>query len=137
MRSDPCATSLASMNSQAEAPGGEVLLYEAPDGEVRVDVRLDHETVWLSQAQMAELFGRERSVVAKHIRNAFKEGELEPTATCAAFAPVHSESERTVTRDGDHYDLDVIISVGYRVKSTQGARFRQWPPRLLREHLVR
>jgi len=84
------------MNSQAEAPGGEVLLYEAPDGEVRVDVRLDHETVWLSQAQMAELFGRERSVVAKHIRNAFKEGELEPTATCAKFAQVQSEGERTV-----------------------------------------
>ena len=79
------------------APGGEVVVYEAPGGEVRVDVRLDQDTVWLSQEQMAELFGRERSVVTKHIRNVFREGELAPEATSAKFAQVRSEGDRTVT----------------------------------------
>jgi len=96
----------------AVAPGGEVLVYESPDGEVRVDMRLDHETVWLNQEQMGQLFGRERSVITKHVRNVFREGELEPEATCAKFAQVQTEGERTVTRDIDHYNLDVIISVG-------------------------
>ena len=124
------------MSSPADVPGGEVILYEAPDGAVRVDVRLVHETVWLTQAQMVELFGRERSVITKHVRNVFREGELEQKATCAKFAQVQTEGERTVTREVDHYNLDVIISVGYRVKSSQGTRFRQWATRVLREHLV-
>jgi len=115
---------------------GEVLVYEAPNGEVRVHVRLERETVWLTQEQMSGLFGRERSVITKHIRNVFKEGELQPEATCAKFAQVQSEGGRTVTREVDHYNLDVIISVGYRVKSPQGTRFRQWATRVLREHLV-
>lgn len=118
-------------------PGGEIVLYEAPDGEVRVDVRLDHETVWLTQQQMAELFGRERSVVTKHIRSAFREGELDPVATCAKFAQVRSEGSRTVSREVEHYNLDLIISVGYRVKSLRGTQFRIWATRTLREHLVR
>lgn len=110
----------------------ELIIYEAPDGKVRVDVRLDHETVWLTQDQMSQLFGRERSVITKHIKNVFKEGELESASTCAKFAQVQTEGERTVTREIDHYNLDVIISVGYRVKSTQGTRFRQWATRVLR-----
>ena len=81
----------------ADAPGGEVLVYETPEGDVRVDVRLDRETVWLRQDQMSELFGRERSVVTKHIRSAFREGELDPVATCAKFAQVRSEGSRTVS----------------------------------------
>ena len=121
----------------AGAPGGEIIVYEAPGGEVRVDVRLERETVWLSQEQMAELFGRERSVVTKHIRNVFKEGELDPGATSAKFAQVRSEGGRAVTREVDHYNLDVIISVGYRVKSQRGTQFRIWATRTLREHLVR
>lgn len=120
----------------AEAPGGGIVVYEDPNGEVRVDVRLDRETVWLSQEQMSELFGRERSVVTKHIRNIFKEGELEPGPTSAKFAQVRSEGVRTVTREVDHYNLDVIISVGYRVNSKRGTQFRQWATRTLREHLV-
>ena len=124
------------MSNPVEAPGGEILLYEAPDGEVRVDVRLDRETVWLTQDQMIQLFARERSVITKHVRNVFKEGELEAGATSAKFAQVQTEGERTVTREVDHYNLDVIISVGYRVKSSQGTRFRQWATRVLREHLV-
>ena len=121
----------------AGAPGGEIIVYEAPGGEVRVDVRLERDTVWLSQEQMAEVFGRERSVVTKHIRNVFKEGELDPGATSAKFAQVRSEGGRAVTREVDHYNLDVIISVGYRVKSQRGTQFRIWATRTLREHLVR
>lgn len=125
------------MTSLADITSGEILVYEAPDGSAQVDVRLDQETVWLNQEQMAELFGRERSVVTKHIRNVFKEVELDPKATSAKFAQVRSEGGRTVTRDVDHYNLDVIISVGYRVKSQSGTQFRIWATRTLREHLVR
>lgn len=117
--------------------GGEVILYEAPDGQVRVDVRLERDTVWLTQDQMSQLFGRERSVITKHIRNVFRERELEPEATCAKFAQVQTEGERSVIREIDHYSLDLIISVGYRVKSKRGVQFRQWATRVLREHLVR
>ncbi len=120
-----------------ESPGGEVLVYEAPDGAVRVDVRLDRDTVWLTQDQMSGLFGRERSVITKHVRNVFRDGELDPGATCAKFAQVQVEGGRTVNREVEHYNLDVIISVGYRVKSAQGTRFRQWATATLREHLVR
>jgi hypothetical protein len=125
------------MNTPDAVPGGEVLVYEAADGSARVDVRLDRETVWLTQDQMARLFGRERSVVTKHIRNAFREGELEAQATRAKFAQVQTEGGRTVTREVDHYNLDVVISVGYRVKSVEGTRFRQWATGVLREHLTR
>ena len=95
------------MSIPAEAPGGEVLVYEASDGQIRVDVRLDHETVWLNQEQMGQLFGRERSVITKHVRNVFREGKLEAGAVCAEFAQVQTEGERTVTRDIDHYNLYV------------------------------
>ncbi len=118
-------------------PGGEIVIYETPDGEVRVDVRLEQETVWLTQQQMGALFGRERSVIAKHIGNAYREGELDPGATCAKFAQVQTEGGRTVSREVDQYSLDVIISVGYRVKSARGTRFRIWATRTLREHLLR
>jgi prophage maintenance system killer protein len=114
----------------------EVLIYATESGQTHVSVRLDAETVWLTQEQMAALFGRERSVVTKHLRNVFKEGELDATATCAKFAHVQNEGGRSVTRDIEYYNLDVIISVGYRVKSTQGVQFRQWATRTLREHLV-
>ena len=121
----------------AAVPGGEVIVYEASDGDIRVDVRFDRDSVWLTRQQMADLFGRDRSVVARHIRNAFSEGELDPEATSAKFAQVRSEGERTVSRDVLHFNLDVIISVGYRVKSLRGTRFRQWATQTLREHLVR
>jgi len=117
--------------------GGEVVLYDAPDGEIRLDVKLERETVWLTQAQMSELFGRERSVITKHLRNVYIEGELDSTATCAKFAQVQTEGPRTVTREVDHYNLDVIISVGYRVKSKRGTQFRIWATRTLKDHLLR
>ncbi len=118
-------------------PDDEVVVYETPNGEVRVDVRFDRETVWLTQQQMAELFERDRSVITRHIRNAFREQELDPESTCAKFAQVQSEGGRTVTRQVDHFNLDVIISVGYRVKSLRGTWFRQWATRTLHDHLVR
>ena len=119
------------------SPGGEVVVYETPDGEVRVDVRFGRETVWLTQQQMAELFERDRSVINRHIRNVFRDGELVPEATSAKFAQVQAEGERTVSREVDHYNLDAIISVGYRVKSLRGTQFRIWATRALRDHLVR
>ena len=118
------------MSTLTEAPGGEVLLYEAPDGEVRVDVRLDHETVWLTQVQISQLLGRERSVITKHLRNVFSEGELDQESNVQNLHIAGSD------KPVKFYNLDVIISVGYRVKSTQGTRFRQWATRVLREHLV-
>ena len=124
-------------NTHENTPRGEVALYEAPGSEVRVDVRLCRDTVWLTQQQMAELFGRDRSVVTRHIHNAYNEQELDPESTSAKFAQVRSEGRRTVSREVDHYNLDMIISVGYRVKSHQGTQFRIWATRTLREHLVR
>lgn len=118
------------MSTAAEAPGGEVLLYEAPDGQVRVDVRLDHETVWLTQAQMVDLFGRDQSVVSRHLRNVFAEGELPAESNMQKMHIASADKPTTL------YSLDVIISVGYRVKSKRGVQFRQWATRVLHEHLV-
>ena len=113
--------------------GGEVTLYVAPDGRIRLDVRLERDTVWLTQAQMAELFGRERSVITKHISNVFKEGELDRDSVCANFAHTAEDGK---TYSVQHFNLDVVISVGYRVKSLRGTQFRIWATRVLREHLV-
>src|SRR3569623_599724 len=114
-------------------PGGEVALFEAPDGQIRLDVRLEQGTVWLTQAQMSELFGRERSVITKHINNVFKEGELDRDSVCANFAHTAEDGK---TYSVQHFNLDVVISVGYRVKSLHGTQFRIWATRVLREHLV-
>jgi hypothetical protein len=100
----------------------EVLIYETDDHRIAVDVRLDGETVWLTQEQMSRLFGRERSVITKHVRNVFREGELVSESVCAKFAHTAEDGK---TYQVDHFNLDVIISIGYRVKSAQGTRFRQ------------
>ena len=119
------------------APGGEVIVYEAPDGEVRVDVRLDRETVWLTQRQMSELFETTPENVLMHLKNVYADGELEEPATTKDFLAVRVEGRRQVRRQLKHYNLDAIISVGYRVNSRRGVRFRQWATQTLREHLVR
>lgn len=121
----------------AETPGGEILVYEAPDGGVRVDVRLDQDTVWLTQRQMAELFDSSTDNVSVHLKNMFSDNELEEEATTEDFSVVQSEGSRRVRRRVKHYNLDAIISVGYRVNSHRGVRFRQWATTTLREHLVR
>ncbi len=108
----------------------EVLIYETESGQARVDVRLDAETVWLTQEQMAALFGRERSVVTKHLRNVFKEGELDEKSNVQNLHIAGSD------KPVKFYNLDIIISIGYRVKSLRGTQFRLWATRTLREHLV-
>lgn len=112
----------------------DVILYNAEDGKVQVEVHLEKDTVWLTQDQMADLFGRERSVITKHLRNVFKEGELEEASVRANFAHTADDGK---TYQVKCYNLDVIISVGYRVKSKRGTQFRQWATQVLREHLVR
>ncbi len=112
-------------------------IYESDDGQIRLDVQLDGETVWLSLNQMSTLFGRDKSTISRHIKNVYDEGELDEAATVAYFATVQNEGGREVEREIVCYNLDVIISVGYRVKSQQGVRFRQWATRILKEYAVK
>jgi hypothetical protein len=115
----------------------EFLLYQAADGRTRVEVRFDGETAWLSLSQMVELFQRDKSVISRHVKNVFDEGELSAETTVAKSATVQREGERDVTREVEYYNLDVIISVGYRVKSHRGTQFRIWATQRLREYIVK
>lgn len=117
-------------------PGGEIVVYEAPDAEVALKVRLEGETVWLARDQMAAVFASTTENVRQHLRNVFADGELEESATTKDFLVVRPEGSRRVRRRIRHYNLDAIISVGYRVNSKRAVRFRQWATRTLREHLV-
>lgn len=114
-----------------------VILYQSPDGTASLEVRLDHETVWLTQKQMAELFGKSSDTIGLHIRNIYKEGELAEDGTAEDSSVVQIEGQRHIRRPIRFYNLDVIISVGYRVKSQQGTRFRQWATRVMRDHIVK
>ena len=119
---------------------GEILLYQTPDGESRIEVKLKDETVWLSLDQMSELFQRNKSTISRHIRNVFDEGELDKEEVVAKFATTtrHGAMEGNVQRHlVDHYNLDMIISVGYRVHSFRGVQFRMWATRVLREYIVK
>jgi hypothetical protein len=115
-------------------PGGEFLLYQTEDGRTKLEVRFKDETVWLTQAQLSDLFQRERSVITKHIRNIFEEGELVEQAVCANYARTAADGK---TYQTVYYNLDVIISVGYRVKSQRGTQFRIWATQRLREYIVK
>jgi hypothetical protein len=115
----------------------QLILYQTEDGQTQIQVIMQDETVWLTQKEMADLFQRDKSVMSRHIQNVFKEGELEPKATVAKIATVQQEGDRTVTREVEYYNLDVIISVGYRVKSHRGTQFRIWATGTLREYLVK
>ncbi|WP_024999215.1 virulence RhuM family protein [Prevotella falsenii] len=114
-----------------------MLIYRSEDGKIKIDVRFENETVWLSLDQMATLFGRDKSTISRHVKNVFEEGELSPEATVANFATVQAEGNREVARNIDYYNLDVIISVGYRVKSQQGTQFRIWATQRLREYIIK
>ena len=116
---------------------GQILLYQTPDGESRIEVKLQDETVWLNLDQMAELFQRNKSTISRHIKNVFEEGELQSEATVAFFATVQTEGKRKVERDIAYYDLDMIISVGYRVHSYRGVQFRMWATGVLKEYIVK
>jgi len=118
-------------------PGGEIVIYEAPDGTITTEVHLFGETLWLNLNQIAGLFGRDKGVISRHIKNIFESGELLETATVANFATVQKEGKRSIARDIQYYNLDMIISVGYRVNSKRGTQFRIWANRILKEHLLR
>jgi len=120
---------------QEPVPG--LVLYQSPDGTTRFQVRLDQETLWLTQRQLADLFQKDVRTVNEHIQNVFSEAELPPEATIRKFRIVQIEGGRPVERIVDHYSLDVVIAVGYRVRSTRGTQFRQWATATLREYLVK
>ena len=118
----------------------EILIYQNPDGEVSLDVRLEDETVWLTQAHMAELFGKGRSTITEHISHILKEGELDGNVVCRYFRHTTSHgaiADKTQSKEVKYYNLDVIISVGYRVKSQQGTQFRIWATQRLKEYIVK
>ncbi|MBI4127302.1 virulence RhuM family protein [Candidatus Peregrinibacteria bacterium] len=115
----------------------EFLLYTTPNGKVRVEIFLKDENIWLTQAKIAELFGVERSVITKHLQNIFDSGELNKISTCAKIAQVQNEGIRTINRDIEFYNLDAIISVGYRVNSTQATHFRIWATERLKEYIIK
>jgi hypothetical protein len=119
---------------------GEILIYQNLDGNIKIDVRLEEETVWLTQAQIALLFGKGRSTITEHIANVFKEGELDEKVVCRDFrlTNLHGAIEgKTQENSVKHYNIDVIISVGYRVKSLQGTQFRIWATQRLKEYIVK
>ena len=126
-------------NGFEQAKKGEIVLYQS-DNALKLEVRLENDTVWLTQTQMGELFGRDRTVINRHIRNIFAEGELQENEVCANFAHTTQHGAirgKTQTIYIQFYNLDVIISVGYRVKSKQGTIFRQWANSVLKEYLLR
>ena len=124
-------------NDNDTQPGGEILLYQTEDGQTRLETRMTGETVWLTQKQMAELFQKDVRTISEHIRNVYEESELAPEPTLRNFRIVQSEGKRHVERDVAHYNLDVTISVGYRVKSHRGVQFRIWATQRLREYIIK
>ncbi|MDN6654083.1 MAG: virulence RhuM family protein, partial [Bifidobacterium crudilactis] len=116
---------------------GEIILYHQDDGSTEIKVRLEDETVWLSQQQIAELFGVARTTIVEHIGHVYDDGELDQSATCRKFRQVRTEGTRKVARDIPLYNLDLILSVGYRVKSATATRFRIWATDRLRDYLVK
>lgn len=115
----------------------EILLYTTPNGKVKVEIYLQNETIWLTQQKIADLFGVDRTVVTKHLSNIYSENELNKKATCAKIAQVQTEGGRTVNRQIEFYNLDAIISVGYRVNSTQATAFRIWATERLKEYIIK
>ena len=116
--------------------GNSIVLFESSDREVVLTVEVDGNTVWLNKEQMGLLFGRDRTVISRHISNLYREGELEREGTCAKFAQVQMEGRREVARQEERYNLDVVISVGYRVKSQRGVEFRRWATDVLRRYII-
>ena len=116
---------------------GQFLLYQTPDGESKIEVKLQDDTVWLSLDQMAELFQRNKSTISRHIKNVLEEGELLADSTIANFATVQNEGKRHVERQITYYNLDMIISVGYRVHSYRGVQFRIWATKVLKDYIVK
>ena len=119
---------------------GEILIYQNTEGKIKIDVRLEEETVWLTQEQMAALFGKSRTTITEHIQNVFKEGELNEEVVCRNFRLTTQHGAipgKTQEISVNHYNLDVIISVGYRVKSHQGTQFRIWATQRLKDYIIK
>jgi hypothetical protein len=114
----------------------DIILYNNEENQVQLQVKFDNETVWLNQYQLADLFGTDRTSILKHIKNIYTSGELDEDATCAKFAQVKKEGNREVKREVLHYNLDAIISVGYRVNSIRGTQFRKWATQRLKDYLI-
>ena len=114
-----------------------IVIYQTPDGKTQIDVRLENETVWLTQSQMAQLFKSSRTNVLEHIQHIYEDEELEEEATCRNFRQVRQEGKRMVNRTMTMYNLDMIISVGYRVNSKRGVKFRQWANKIIKEYLIK
>jgi hypothetical protein len=121
----------------APPPGSEIVFYQTEDGRSRIQVRLAAETVWITQALMAALYQTTKQNISQHIQNIFEEGEADPAATVKQYLTVQTEGSREVRRATDHYNLDVILAVGYRVRSPRGTQFRRWATERLREYLVK
>lgn len=115
----------------------DIEIYKSPDGDIRLNVQLEDETVWLTQAQIAQLFGVNSQAITKHLGNIYEEGELAADATCSKMEQVRQEGSRQVKRTVNVYNLDAIISVGYRVNSRKATHFRQWATRILKEYAVK
>lgn len=114
-----------------------IVIYQTADGETAIDVRLENDTIWLSQSQLSELFKTDRTSILRHIKNIYKSEELEESSTCAFFTQVREEGSRIVTRKIPYYNLDMIISVGYRVNSKRGTQFRIWANKILKDYLIK
>ena len=114
-----------------------IVIYQTPDGQTQIDVRLEDETVWLTQTQMAQLFKSSRTNVLEHIQHIYEVEELEKEATCRNFRQVRQEGKRMVNRTMTMYNLDMIISVGYRVNSKRGVKFRQWANKIIKDYLIK
>ncbi|MFC1586242.1 virulence RhuM family protein [Fibrobacterota bacterium] len=119
------------------SPHSEIVIYTTADGQVKIDTVYQNDSLWLSQAKIAELFQIERSVITKHLRNIYKSKELQKEATCAKFAQVQSEGDRKVTRNVEYYNIDAIIAVGYRVNSKRATQFRIWATGILKEYIIK
>ena len=115
----------------------DIIIYQTEDGEIKLDVKMDKETVWLTQAQMSDLFQTDRTAILRHINNIYKSQELESVSTCAKIAQVRTEGKRNVTRYIPYYNLDMIISVGYRVNSKRCTQFRIWANKILKDYLIK
>ena len=116
---------------------GEILIYQTDDGQTNIEVKIEDDTVWLTQRQMSELFQTSRTNVVEHIKHIYEEGELDEISTCRNFRQVRKEGNREVTRQIPHYNLDMIISLGYRIKSVIATRFRQWATKRLKEYMIK
>ena len=115
----------------------QIVIYKAKDGQTKLDVQLKDETVWLNLAQLTEHFQRDKSVISRHINNVFEEGELSRSSTVAKYATVQTEGSRQIKRKIEFFNLDVIISVGYRIKSKRGTQFRIWANQIIKDYLVK